>query len=451
LLVSDNYWWQGDGDSSSKNTTVSNNHVIASVTDAPASIVDSAGLEPGYRGLLGERFGVGVPDAPDQLAAFGANGAAYVGWNPNFVDHGSPVTSYTVTATPGGQSATISAADLERLGDVKVDGLTNGTGYTFTATATNAAGTSAASLPTTTITPTAFATSSASLTWPDVPAGQPDNVSAGGQTIDAGSASGTTLGFLLTGTHGPASGSGTITYTDGSTQPFTLNVPDWYSTPPSGSNIAFSTTYRNRPGNVQQTHQVNVFYAGIDLDQSKQVASIVLPNVSTPTSSDPAIHIFAMTIGDTAIDLSSVFNNVGVTDDTNTDVGNIDGSGSSLSAQALADVGVTPGSTVESSAPTPGAPTSVSAKVGDGAVSLHFTPPSSPGITPILGYTISSPDLSAPVQVTGHDFLWAGSGNGLYTVVGGLTNGHTYTFKITADNVAGHGRPASVTATPAGS
>jgi hypothetical protein len=146
-----------------------------------------------------------------------------------------------------------------------------------------------------------------------------------------------------------------------------------------------------------------------------------------------------------------VFNNVGVTDDTNTDVGNIDGSGSSLSAQALADVGVTPGSTVESSAPTPGAPTSVSAKVGDGAVSLHFTPPSSPGITPILGYTISSPDLSAPVQVTGHDFLWAGSGNGLYTVVGGLTNGHTYTFKITADNVAGHGRPASVTATPAGS
>jgi hypothetical protein len=448
LTVSDNYWWQGDGDSSSKNTTVSNNHVIASVADAPASIVDAAGIEPAYRGMLGEQFGTGVPDAPDQLAAFGANGAAYVGLNPVFVDHGSPVTSYTVTASPGGQSSTISASDLERLGYVKVDGLANGTGYTFTATATNAFGTSAPSLPTSTITPTAFATSSSSLSWPDVPSGQPDNVTAGGQTIEAGSASGATLGFLLTGTHGPASGSGTIAYTDGSTQPFTLNAPDWYSTAPSGSNIAFSMTYRNRPGNVQQTHQVNVFYAGIDLDQNKQVASVTLPDVSTPTSSGPAIHVFAMTIGSTSLDLSSAYDNVGITDDTATDVGNIDGSGSSLSAQALADVGITPGSTVESSAPTPGAPTSVSAKVGDGAVSLHFTPPSSPGITPILGYTITSPELPAPVQVTGHDFLWAGSGDGVYTVIGGLTNGTTYQFKITANNVAGAGRPASVTATP---
>ena len=61
----------------------------------------------------------------------------------------------------------------------------------------------------------------------------------------------------------------------------------------------------------------------------------------------------------------------------------------------------------------------MSAKVGDGAVSLHFTPPSSPGITPILGYTISAPGI-APVQVTGHDYLWATSSDGLYAVVGGL-------------------------------
>jgi hypothetical protein len=448
LTVSDNYWWQGDGDSSSKNTTVSNNHVIASVADAPQSIVDAAGIEPGYQAVLDTRFGTGVPDAPDQLAAFGANGAAYVGLNPDFVDHGAPITSYTVTASPGGRSATISATDLETLGYVKLDGLTNGTSYTFTATATNAVGTSAPSLPTTTITPTAFATSSTSLTWPDVPAGQPDNVTAGGQTIDGGTASGATLGFLLTGTHGPASGSGTITYADGSTQPYTLTAPDWYSTAPSGSNVAFSMSYRNRPNDVQQTHQVNVFYAGIDLDAGKQVARIELPNVSGPTASTPAIHIFAMTVGDTSLDLSNAFDNVGITADSTTDVGNIDGSGSSLSEQALADVGVTPGSAVESSAPTPGAPTSVSAKVGDGAVSIHFTPPSSPGITPVLGYTITSPDLPAPVHVTGHDFVWAGSGDGVYTAIGNLADGKTYTFQITAENVAGSGRPATVTATP---
>lgn len=447
LAVSGNYWWQGDGDSNSSNTVVSGNHVIASAADAPASITGAAGIEPHYRSILAEHFGMGVPDAPDQVAGFAADGAAYVGWNPTFVDHDEPVTAYTVTASPGGQSASISAADFASQGYARVGGLTNGTAYTFTVTATNDRGTSAPSLPTTPLTPVALATSATELTWPSVPAGQPDNVTAGGQTIDAGGSSGATLGVLLTGTHGPATGSGTITYTDGTTQPFTLTAPDWYSTPPAGSNVVFTMTYRNRPGNVQQTHQVTMYYAGVDLDASKKVASVTLPDISDPASSGPALHVFAMTIGTTPVDLSGAYDNTGITDDSDTSAGNIDGSGSSLSQEALAAVGVTPGSTVSSSAPTPGTPTSVSAKSGDGAVSLHFTPPASPGITPITGYTITAPGLD-PIQVTGHDFLWAGSGNGLYTVVGGLTNGVTYTFQITADNVAGPGRPATVSATP---
>ncbi|MGW4641032.1 glycosyl hydrolase family 95 catalytic domain-containing protein [Sphaerisporangium sp. NPDC004334] len=44
--------------------------------------------------------------------------------------------------------------------------------------------------------------------------------------------------------------------------------------------------------------------------------------------------------------LSESFSNVGVTDDTNTDPGNFDGGGASISAQALAQAGVTPGGTV---------------------------------------------------------------------------------------------------------
>jgi len=447
LTVSDNYWWQGDSDSTSSNTTVSGNHVIASAADAPSSITSQAGIEPAYRSILDEKFGASAPDPPDQVAAFGANESAYVGWNPTFVDNGSPVTSYTVTADPGGQSATISAADLEHIGYAQVQGLTNGTAYTFTVTATNANGTSAPSLPTRGITPTAFATSATSLVWPNVPAGQPDNVTAGGQTIAAGGASGQTLEVLMTGTHGPASGTGQITYTDGTTQPFTLNAPDWFSSPPAGSDVAFSMTYRNRGNNVQQTHQTNVYEAGIALDSTKQVQSITLPDISAPISSGPALHIFAMTIGDTPLDLSAAFDNVGITDDTNTNVGNIDGSGSSLSSGALLAVGITPGTTIQAAAPTPGIPTSVSAKVGDGVVSLHFTPPSSPGVTPIIGYTISAPGIPT-VHVTGHDYLWATSSNALYTVVGGLTDGTSYKFSITADNAAGSGPAATVTATP---
>jgi hypothetical protein len=446
LVVSGNYWWQGDGDSSSNNTVVSGNHVISSVADAPASVVAAAGLEPRYRHIRAEHFGLAVPDAPTQTTAFGANGAAYVAWNPTFVDHGEPVTAYTVTASPGGATSTISASDFARLGYATVTGLTDGTTYTFTVTASNDRGSSAPSLPTVAITPATIATSPVDLTWPDVAAGQPDNVTAGGQTIPA-NASGGMLGVLLTGTHGPASGTGEIDYTDGTTQPLPLTAPDWFSTPPAGSNLAFTMTYRNRPNNTQQTHQVTMYYAGVQIDPSKTVAQVVLPNISTPTSSGPALHVFAMTVGTTPLDLSTAYDNVGITDDSNTNVGNIDGSGSSLSAQALVAAGVTPGSTVASPAPVPAPPTSASAHVGDGSVSIHFTPPASPGVTPILGYTISAPGIT-PVHVSGHDYLWAGSGDGLYAVIGGLTDGQTYTFQITADNVAGSSRPVSVSATP---
>jgi len=46
------------------------------------------------------------------------------------------------------------------------------------------------------------------------------------------------------------------------------------------------------------------------------------------------------------LSLRSAFNNAGISDDTKRDAADIDGSGSSLSAQALATVGCTPGSTV---------------------------------------------------------------------------------------------------------
>jgi hypothetical protein len=56
-----------------------------------------------------------------------------------------------------------------------------------------------------------------------VAAGSPDNVQASGQTIAVSLPSrATTLGFLGSATNGDASGTATITYTDGTTQTFTL-------------------------------------------------------------------------------------------------------------------------------------------------------------------------------------------------------------------------------------
>ena len=68
-----------------------------------------------------------------------------------------PVTQYVVTAQPGGKTCTIKVADIE--GDPQpscvVEGLTNGTAYTFTVAAKNDAGTSSASAKSNSVTPRA--------------------------------------------------------------------------------------------------------------------------------------------------------------------------------------------------------------------------------------------------------------------------------------------------------
>lgn len=137
-----------------------------------------------------------------------------------------------------------------------------------------------------------------SFTWPAPAAGQPDNIVAGGQAVLA-SGSGTTLGFLVTGTYGAASGTGTVLYADGTSQSFTLSAPDWYAGPPAGSDVAINMAYRNAPGNAQDQHPVQVYYVGVPLAAGKTVQAVILPNVSgsPPSAGSPALHVFAMAIG----------------------------------------------------------------------------------------------------------------------------------------------------------
>jgi Fibronectin type III domain len=90
----------------------------------------------------------GIPSPPQVPGAATLDQAAYVSCLPPASDGGSPIVSYTVTSSPGGITATGPSCPI------LVTGLTDGTKYTFTVTATNAdGGTSQPSQPTARVTP----------------------------------------------------------------------------------------------------------------------------------------------------------------------------------------------------------------------------------------------------------------------------------------------------------
>ena len=80
-----------------------------------------------------------IPDAPTITSAVGGMNAGTVSFNAPVDNGGLNVTSYTVVANPGNISASGASSPIT------VTGLTNGTSYTFTVTATTLMGTSVSS------------------------------------------------------------------------------------------------------------------------------------------------------------------------------------------------------------------------------------------------------------------------------------------------------------------
>lgn len=136
-----------------------------------------------------------------------------------------------------------------------------------------------------------------SFTWPDAQPGTPDNVVAGGQTI-AVSGSGSTLGLLGAGDYGTASGTATITYTDGTTQSFELSYADWWANAPvNGDDILTTVPYLNNASG-RNNHAVSVYSASVPLQAGKTVQYLTLPDISHGAiNGQVAMHVFAVAIG----------------------------------------------------------------------------------------------------------------------------------------------------------
>jgi flagellar motor protein MotB len=136
--------------------TVNSATGVISFTAAGDCVVRAtvASSSPYSAGNLDKTFTVlanTAPGAPTNVTASAGNAKATITWSAPSSNGGSNVSSYTVTAAPGGATcdATASATTCE------VVGLTNGTTYTFSVTATNSTGVSSQSPSSAGVTPVA--------------------------------------------------------------------------------------------------------------------------------------------------------------------------------------------------------------------------------------------------------------------------------------------------------
>ncbi|MGI9196376.1 MAG: fibronectin type III domain-containing protein [Candidatus Nanopelagicales bacterium] len=138
--------------------TVLDSSRIAIVTPSgalgPASVSvstadDTATLSNAFTFVLPPPPTPQAPGAPLDVTAVAGDASASVAWAAPTSPGSSPITSYRVTASPGGQ--TCASAELT----CSVTGLTNGSRYTFTVQAENAEGYGPMSAPSNPVTPSA--------------------------------------------------------------------------------------------------------------------------------------------------------------------------------------------------------------------------------------------------------------------------------------------------------
>lgn len=126
----------------------------------------------------------------------------------------------------------------------------------------------------------------ARLRLPDRRPGMPDNVRAAGQNVRV-SGRGDALAFLVAGTGGDgASGTGTVSYTDGTHSPYRLTASDWRRGPLGTKAVALP--HINTPEG-QLAEQARLYVVTVPLVPGREVASVRLPQA-------PGLHVFALSV-----------------------------------------------------------------------------------------------------------------------------------------------------------
>jgi predicted alpha-1,2-mannosidase len=168
----------------------------------------------------------------------------------------------------------------------------DGSGYTYSANA----------LATNGLTPGANITvNGVGYTWPDEAAGTLDSIWSAGQVIPLSLPAGTTtiglLGSAIDAGSGGATGTLTVSYTDGSTQQIPVTFADWTlgagaDTLPSQDTIVATTSHRNLISGPAQQVTTYIYATSAALESGETVASVTLP-----TGSGGDIGVFAIGAG----------------------------------------------------------------------------------------------------------------------------------------------------------
>jgi len=368
---------------------------------------------------------VTIPGKPTISATEPGSNSVLVRWRAPSATGGASVTSYTVVASPGGNSCTTTGAVLF----CTVTGLDNGTTYAFTVTATNTAGTGSASASYNGV-PATIASAPRSVTVSPVNSGITASWAA--PSYDGGTA--------ITGYIATVRSTGDTCTTIASTRTCT------FSGLVNGSTYVVDVVATNNAGSSEAASSSNVTPRTVP---SKPVQVTLTPGASTirvswaaPLSdggSSITSYLATATPGSglTCTSTGTYCDFLSLTPGTNYSVTvvAINAAGTGVSSTSISAMPFT----------NPGAPNSVGATADDGQVLVTWAAPTSNGGSDITGY-VATATLSTSV------FTCTAPSTATSCLIRGLTNGSKYAIKVSASNGAGAGPESSVagTTTPRG-
>ncbi|MFB9713129.1 fibronectin type III domain-containing protein [Arthrobacter methylotrophus] len=148
-------WDFGDGSPAGTGVKPSHTYAAAGTYQVKLTVTDNTGLTGTVTHAVTLAAAATAPAAPTGASATAGNASAVVSWTAP-ANGGSAITSYAVTPYAGTTAlAPVTVSGTPPATSTTVTGLSNGTAYTFTVTASNAIGTSPPSAASPPVTPTA--------------------------------------------------------------------------------------------------------------------------------------------------------------------------------------------------------------------------------------------------------------------------------------------------------